>query len=336
MQLRDDWRYAEDGDGIGFGSLANRQEALRKGSVLGDWMRGLPAIQQIADNLFVHAGMMDQRNYGRSINDINAEIAVFLQQDSPRTVYDDLIWYGGKGGGLKEGERTRAPERKIEVAMAKEGGGGSSPTSSSFGLSLFFTNATLFLFFLLILSLFHCAFRDRDLIEGAYNGRTCDRIPTILAPHAGAVRLFLGHTTVYSSRLGGSGQKDPLVMCNSTLHAIDVGISRWMNNNPRNYMLTINDFIPSTTSMELMVIPPLGPVRDCRRDYDYSDFRNGYSPQRYARCGVSGTCCRSYSGSNACYYTAEDQSMCDNLPPTCDYQPYEDGGFTGSNPQCTP
>jgi len=92
MQLRNDWRYAVDGAGIGFGSLANRQQALAVGSVLGDWLRSLPAIRQEADNLFIHAGLYDARNLGRSMSDLNNEIAQFIVQGQPRLVYDDLIW----------------------------------------------------------------------------------------------------------------------------------------------------------------------------------------------------------------------------------------------------
>ena len=55
-------------------------------------MRGLPAIQKEADTIFIHAGMTNLANVGRSIEYLNEEIAMFLQQDQPRTVYDDLIW----------------------------------------------------------------------------------------------------------------------------------------------------------------------------------------------------------------------------------------------------
>eukprot|EP00040_Diaphanoeca_grandis_P019677 m.104037 g.104037 ORF g.104037 m.104037 type:complete len:335 (+) comp27546_c1_seq3:154-1158(+) len=92
MQLRGDFRYAVDGDGIGFGSLEAREEALEKGSVLGDWLRSLPAIRQVGDNVFIHAGMSDPYNIGRSMAAINDEIAEFLKVSEPRHVYDDLIW----------------------------------------------------------------------------------------------------------------------------------------------------------------------------------------------------------------------------------------------------
>ena len=38
----------------------------------------------------------------------------------------------------------------------------------------------------------------------------------------------------------------------------------------------------------------------------------------------------------ACYYTAEDPTVCDvPLPASCTYPAYEYGGYTGSNSQCT-
>jgi hypothetical protein len=52
----------------------------------------LPAIRQIGDNVFVHAGMSDPFNFGRSLEEINAEVKVFLEESQPRHVYDDLIW----------------------------------------------------------------------------------------------------------------------------------------------------------------------------------------------------------------------------------------------------
>jgi hypothetical protein len=67
--------------------------------------------------------------------------------------------------------------------------------------------------------------------------------------------------------------------------------------------------------------PPL--ERACRREYDTPS--SGYSPQRYARCGTSGTCCRSKEGENNCYYTAGDQSACDDIPATCTATAYCSG-----------
>ena len=84
MQLRNDWRYARDGENIGFGSLKLRKKALKQGSELGSWLRGLPAIQLEADNLFIHAGLYDSRNIGRSLEDINQEISYFLRENKPR------------------------------------------------------------------------------------------------------------------------------------------------------------------------------------------------------------------------------------------------------------
>jgi hypothetical protein len=77
---------------IGFGSLAERRKALAVGSELGDWLRALPAIRQVGDSVFVHAGMSNPFNFGRSLEDINAEVKVFLSESQPRHVYDDLIW----------------------------------------------------------------------------------------------------------------------------------------------------------------------------------------------------------------------------------------------------
>jgi hypothetical protein len=55
-------------------------------------LRTLPAIRQVGDNVFIHAGMSDPINFGRSLSDINDEIKTFLDKSQPRHVYDDLIW----------------------------------------------------------------------------------------------------------------------------------------------------------------------------------------------------------------------------------------------------
>ena len=78
--------------GIGFGSLDARKKALAKGSELGDWLRTLPAIRQVGDNVFIHAGMSDPFNFGRTFADMNGEIKELLVESEPRHVYNDLIW----------------------------------------------------------------------------------------------------------------------------------------------------------------------------------------------------------------------------------------------------
>jgi hypothetical protein len=92
MQLRDDWRYVVDGDGIGFGSLAAREAALERGSELGDWLRELPPIRIVGDNIFIHAGLSDELNVGRTPEDMHDELRTFLDVSQPRVVYNDLIW----------------------------------------------------------------------------------------------------------------------------------------------------------------------------------------------------------------------------------------------------
>jgi hypothetical protein len=97
-------------------------------------------------------------------------------------------------------------------------------------------------------------------------------------------------------------------------------------------------------SIRTRITPGSGPQpqpneRACRREYDLEE--SGYSPQRFAKCGVSGTCCRSKPGSNNCYYTTEDPSNCDDLPATCTTSaPYRDandvlGGSTRDSPECS-
>jgi hypothetical protein len=177
MQARDDFRYAVDGSGRGFGSLSNRQRALRKGTQLGDWLRSLPVIHQEADNIFMHAGMSDAKNVGRSMRSINSEIGRFLQDNRERQVYNDLVW-------------------------------------------------------------------DRELVTSAYSegsrGSTCQtRVPNILRTFD-ATRMFVGHTTVYSSSLAGRNQRDPLKLCDGKFYNTDVGISRWMRSEPRNLVLDIS------------------------------------------------------------------------------------------------
>ena len=49
-------RYVVDGEGVGFGSLEARVAALARGSALGDWLRTLPPLRVLADNVFIHAG----------------------------------------------------------------------------------------------------------------------------------------------------------------------------------------------------------------------------------------------------------------------------------------
>jgi hypothetical protein len=93
MQVRGDWRYAVDSSSAGFGSLSSRQSALARGSRLGDWLRGLPVIHREADNLFMHAGMADERNIGRSMSSLNTEVTRFITgASSTRTAYNDLVW----------------------------------------------------------------------------------------------------------------------------------------------------------------------------------------------------------------------------------------------------
>jgi hypothetical protein len=69
----------------------------------------------------------------------------------------------------------------------------------------------------------------------------------------------------------------------------------------------------------------------CYRDYDKPG--SGYEPQRFAKCGTS--CCRSRDGGrNACYYSADDDNECADIPATCHYPRYVDGGFEGGNSEC--
>lgn len=93
MQLRNDWRYVVDGPTTeNWATLADRQRALRRGSRLGDWLRSLPVIHQESGNIFMHAGMADSRNIGRSIGSLNREIGRFLVDNRERQVYNDLVW----------------------------------------------------------------------------------------------------------------------------------------------------------------------------------------------------------------------------------------------------
>ena len=172
MQLREDWRYVVDGEGIGFGSLEAREQALARGSLLGDWLRTLPPIRVVADNIFIHAGMYDRFNYGRTVEEMHAEIREFLDVSQPRHVYDDLIW-------------------------------------------------------------------GRDMVRDAQAGvpGTCGEVAEAIAGISGARRLFVGHTTTQSL----AGSSEPLVYCDGTLYAVDVGISRWMSNNPVNMQLEVDE-----------------------------------------------------------------------------------------------
>jgi hypothetical protein len=172
MQLREDWRYVVDGEGIGFGSLEAREQALARGSPLGDWLRTLPPVRVIADNVFIHAGMYDRFNIGRTVEEMHAEIREFLEVSQPRHVYNDLIW-------------------------------------------------------------------GRDMVRDAEAGvpGTCDKVAEAIAGFPGARRLFVGHTTTQSL----AGSNEPLVYCDGTLYAVDVGISRWMSNNPVNMQLEIDE-----------------------------------------------------------------------------------------------
>jgi hypothetical protein len=186
MQLREDWRYVVDGEGIGFGSLEAREQALARGSLLGDWLRTLPPIRVVADNIFVHAGMYDRFNYGRTVEEMHAEIREFLDVSQPRHVYDDLIW-------------------------------------------------------------------GRDMVRDAQAGvpGTCGKVAEAIAGISGARRLFVGHTTTQSL----AGSSEPLVYCDGTLYAVDVGISRWMSNNPVNMLLEVDDESGQTVRLDVIRTP---------------------------------------------------------------------------------
>lgn len=106
MQVRNDMRYAVDGDGIGFGTLDRRRAALAQGTSLGNWLRGLGAIHKQDDALFIHAGLWNSRNL-RPISDLNREIQRFVNgSSSTRDVYNDLIWDRDLISGAASGSRT--------------------------------------------------------------------------------------------------------------------------------------------------------------------------------------------------------------------------------------
>ena len=66
---------------------------------------------------------------------------------------------------------------------------------------------------------------------------TCERVAEAIAGFPGARRMFIGHTTTQSL----AGSREPLVYCDGTLYAVDVGISRWMSNNPVNMQLEVDE-----------------------------------------------------------------------------------------------
>jgi len=92
MQVRNDFRYAVDGSGIGFGSQSARRSALAAGTTLGNWLRSLGAIHKQGNALFIHGGLWRSRNL-RSISTLNRDLRAFVNgSSSNRDVYDDLIW----------------------------------------------------------------------------------------------------------------------------------------------------------------------------------------------------------------------------------------------------
>jgi hypothetical protein len=180
--------------------------------------------------------MYDRFNVGRSLEELNAEIATFLQEDQPRHVYNDLIW-------------------------------------------------------------------DRELVGDAHSNvhGTCGLVNDILEG-LDASRLVIGHTPVQSLN---SSATEPLVFCDGAFLDVDVGISRWMYNNPVNIQLEIEG--GKTTR-----VTTLRTTLDCMDNPDFRDEK-GY------RCstGWQGYDC-TQANSNWGYSEAGQAAIVENCPFSCD------------------
>lgn len=57
MNLLGDWRYVSDGDYADFGGPEGRRAAFAPTGPLGSWLRGLDAVAQLGETVFVHGGV---------------------------------------------------------------------------------------------------------------------------------------------------------------------------------------------------------------------------------------------------------------------------------------
>ena len=57
MNLLGDWRYVSSGDYADFGGPEGRRAAFAANGPLGSWLRGLDAVVQLGDTVFVHGGV---------------------------------------------------------------------------------------------------------------------------------------------------------------------------------------------------------------------------------------------------------------------------------------
>jgi len=321
MQLTGDFTYAFDRPGpdgpgpraIGFGTLGKRRKALKEGSNLGDWLRGLPSIQQEADNIFVHAGMRPH-NIGRSLKNLNADITSSLVQDVEDTImaecpvpaqveglYSDGVWYDAAIETWNDLTITLIwtdgdPLEKVQPY----GNVRSKDTKCTWTFPLWCTcvegEAHLPTWWTNLLS-------NRWLIYEAYYGR-CEGVNSILQTY-NVSRIIVAHTSIHDDV--GYGAAEPLEFCNGGLLDVEVGISRWEYSNPVNLVLNIEDGKTTEISSFRSDISDL-----CT---DNGLFRDDVDLESCARSWKGYNC--NTAASDWGYTEAEQHDLLNNCPFTC-------------------
>jgi len=92
MEIHNIYDYANDGPGIGFGSLQLRHKELHSGEI-GDWLYNLPVIYKWEDTIFVHGGLSKTWISKYNVDDINQHVWDYLDGlHSDNTLANDLLW----------------------------------------------------------------------------------------------------------------------------------------------------------------------------------------------------------------------------------------------------
>ncbi|MDP6933518.1 MAG: metallophosphoesterase [Myxococcota bacterium] len=100
MNLQGDWRYVHPDDVAGFGGADARRAALAPGSELGSWLRGLDAVAEVQETVFLHGGV-SVSFAGRGVDVLARDVRAALEQGEAETAVPRVLgpegplWYRG-------------------------------------------------------------------------------------------------------------------------------------------------------------------------------------------------------------------------------------------------
>lgn len=119
MNLLGDWRYVSDGDYADFGGPEGRRAAFAPTGPLGSWLRGLDAVAQLGDTVFVHGGVGPDFA-ARGAAGLSADVRAALKDrpDDPVLGPEGPLWLRSL---VLDDEATACPalERSLERMAAK-------------------------------------------------------------------------------------------------------------------------------------------------------------------------------------------------------------------------